>query len=77
MTSKVIQGHKQWSFYLKIYFFFCLCYWLIKETNAAEYYESTKLDLKDTQRNTQKAALNGDLFKYLLYKYLHIRLDFR
>ena len=44
MTSKVIQGHKQWPFYLKIHFFFCLCYWLIG-TNAAEHYERTKFDL--------------------------------
>ena len=27
----------------KIYF--CLCYWLIEETNAAEHYERTKFDL--------------------------------
>ena len=45
MTSKVIKIHKQWPFYLKIHFFFCLCYWLIEETNAAEHYESTKFDL--------------------------------
>ena len=44
MTSKVIQGHKQWPFYLKIHLFFCLCYWLI-EINAAEHYERTKFDL--------------------------------
>ena len=45
MASKVILGHKQWPFYLKINFFFCLCYWLIEETNAAEHYERTKFDL--------------------------------
>ena len=45
MTSKVIQGDKQRSFYLKIHFFFCLCYWLVEETNAAEHYERTKFDL--------------------------------
>ena len=31
MTSKVNKGHKQWPFYLKIHFFFCLCYWLKKQ----------------------------------------------
>ena len=30
---------------MKIHFFFCLCYWLIEETNAAELYERTKFDL--------------------------------
>ena len=30
---------------LKIHFFFCLCYWLIEETNAAEHYERTEFDL--------------------------------
>ena len=33
------------TFYLKIHFFICLCYWLIEETNAAEHYERTKFDL--------------------------------
>ena len=45
MNWKVIQGKKQWPFYLKIRFFFCLCYWLIEETNAAEHYERKKFDL--------------------------------
>ena len=40
MTSEVIQGHKS-----KIYFFFCLFYLLIEETNAAEHYERAKFDL--------------------------------
>ena len=37
MTSKVIKGHKRQPFYSKIHFLclFCLCYWLIEETNAA------------------------------------------
>ena len=43
MTSKVIQGHKRQPFYLKIHFFFC--YWLIEETNAAEYNERKKFVL--------------------------------
>ena len=29
----------------KIPLFFCLCYWLIEETNPAEHYERTKFDL--------------------------------
>ena len=29
----------------EIHFFFCLCYWLIEETNAAEHYERTKFEL--------------------------------
>ena len=45
MTSKVSKGHKQWLFSLKIHCFFCLCYWLIEETNAAEFYVRTKFDL--------------------------------
>ena len=45
MTSKVIQGHKQWHFYLDNTLFFCLCYWLIEDTNVAEHYEKTKFDL--------------------------------
>ena len=45
MTSKVNKGHKQWPFYLKINFFFSLCYLLNDETNAAEHYERTKFDL--------------------------------
>jgi hypothetical protein len=32
-------------FWSKSHLFFCLCYWLIEETNAVEHYERTKFDL--------------------------------
>ena len=62
MTSKVIQGHKQLPFYFKNHLFFCLCYWLIEETNAAEHYERTKFDIyKDDICLAQRQHL---LFRY-------------
>ena len=33
------------TFLIKNHHFFCLCYWLIEETNTAEHYERTKFDL--------------------------------
>ena len=43
-----LRGHSRsqiMTFWSKIRFFFCLCYWLIEETNASEHYERTKFDL--------------------------------
>ena len=43
-----LKGHSRsqtMTFLSKNNIFFCLCYWLIEETNAAEHYERTKFDL--------------------------------
>ena len=43
-----LRGHsrsQKMTFLIKFRLFFCLCYWLIEETNAAEHYERTKFDL--------------------------------
>ena len=69
MTSKVIQGLKQLPFYLKINFFFCICYCMIEETNAAEHYERTKFNLyKDDICFNLNLCSYGQLFVLVLLR---------
>ena len=62
-----LKGHSRsqtMTYLFKNNFFFCLCYWLIEETNAAEHYERTKFDL----------CSSGQLFVLVLLWYLWWRV---
>ena len=58
ITSKVIQGYKRQPFFQ--YILFCLCYWLIEETNVAQNYERTKTIL-DFYKNDIRLVQNQNL----------------